>query len=107
MDEKEDRIKVAIINGPEGVVGRYLPSNYSTIPTPHGIIVWGRDFRGWTLDGYVLPRLASGWYFPHPNLFVGVAQEPPLPGQSGNATFYVYDEVNGDGNPVFEYQIDV
>lgn len=28
-----------------------------------GVIIKGKDVAGWTLDGYVLPRLASGLYF--------------------------------------------
>jgi len=46
------------------VVQRYLPSNYSAsaVSTPDGpgILISGIDVAGWTLGGYVLPRLASG-----------------------------------------------
>jgi hypothetical protein len=28
-----------------------------------GLVIEGTDNAGWTLDGYVLPRLASGLYF--------------------------------------------
>ncbi len=46
------------------VVSRYLPDNYTVIgETSHGIVVSGRDSCGWTLDDYVLPRLASGMIF--------------------------------------------
>lgn len=51
----------------------YLPSNYEVIHTePHPdrheryrtqwthVVIAGEDSHGWTLDGYVLPRLASG-----------------------------------------------
>jgi hypothetical protein len=38
----------------------YLPSNYQTIIHQHTLYVVGTDKAGWTLDGYVLPRLASG-----------------------------------------------
>ncbi len=50
----------------------YLPSNYrvvGTCPDPNddngrdGTVIEGTDNAGWTLDGYVLPRLASGLYF--------------------------------------------
>ena len=57
----------------ERVVAKYLPDNYSVEavvsnqtgeivdwPYPQAIVVSGRDVAGWTLDGYVLPRLASG-----------------------------------------------
>ena len=57
-------------------IGRYLPSNYKIIGTvehanpidnsehpvsfgPCGVLQ-GEDEAGWTLDGYVLPRLGSG-----------------------------------------------
>jgi len=47
-------------------VGAYLPSGYEIV----GIVqmdgssctlIKGLDHAGWTLDGYVLPRLGSGW----------------------------------------------
>lgn len=42
-------------------VQRYLPSNYAvTDVTVEGIVIEGEDRAGWTLDGYVIPRLASG-----------------------------------------------
>jgi hypothetical protein len=47
------------------MVRNYLPSNYlacESSGTIHGdcILIEGYDRAGWTLDGYVLPRLASG-----------------------------------------------
>jgi hypothetical protein len=50
-------------------VGQYLPSNYRVVetltPDSHSekVLVAGIDKSGWTLDGYVLPRLASGLMF--------------------------------------------
>lgn len=53
-------------------VNRYLPSNYrvdrTTVPPSEWggageVLVVGHDVAGWTLDGYVLPRLASGMYY--------------------------------------------
>ena len=42
-------------------VQQYLPSNYGAFRRPDGRIqITGRDNKGWTLDGYVLPRLESG-----------------------------------------------
>ena len=46
-------------------VEAYLPRNYSVIAEgeEHGrayVIIEGEDVAGWTLDGYVLPRLGSG-----------------------------------------------
>ncbi|GIV03667.1 MAG: hypothetical protein KatS3mg015_2497 [Fimbriimonadales bacterium] len=54
------------------VVSRYLPDNYEVLgvvpgefPGEQGIVIGGEDVAGWTLDGYVLPRLASGRIFGH------------------------------------------
>jgi hypothetical protein len=52
-------------------VAAYLPSNYVVLhEEPHpdnndrrhwtAVVIGGRDSHGWTLDDYVLPRLASG-----------------------------------------------
>jgi hypothetical protein len=50
------------------VLSAYLPANYSLarFAVDDGRVVAlisGQDRAGWTLDGYVLPRLASGLYF--------------------------------------------
>jgi len=45
-------------------VSRYLPSNYHMTDrvTDQGqFIVEGEDRLGWTAEGYVIPRLQSGW----------------------------------------------
>jgi hypothetical protein len=51
----------------EHEVAEYLPSNYhaDVIVTPEGSVtmITGADVAGWTLDGYVIPRLASGMIF--------------------------------------------
>lgn len=44
-------------------VQTYLPDNYSAIQDGDVITIKGEDRAGWTLDGYVIPRLASGLYF--------------------------------------------
>lgn len=44
-------------------VKRFLPSNYDAVITNDGILIAGKDNAGWTLDGYVIPRLASGMIF--------------------------------------------
>ena len=46
-------------------VQAYLPSNYEVTGTHEdgGIVINGVDNLGWTLDDYVIPRLASGGYF--------------------------------------------
>lgn len=42
-------------------VQRFLPSNYSaSLTRTECILIEGTDSHGWTLDAYVLPRLASG-----------------------------------------------
>jgi hypothetical protein len=57
-------------------IGEYLPSNYTIIGTAEHanpidaserpanfgpcVVIQGADEAGWTLDGYVLPRLGSG-----------------------------------------------
>jgi hypothetical protein len=42
-------------------VQNYLPSNYTATQDPDGTIwISGHDSAGWTLDGYVIPRLQSG-----------------------------------------------
>lgn len=41
-------------------VRAYLPSNYTATEIEDRILISGRDDHGWTLDGYVIPRLASG-----------------------------------------------
>lgn len=45
-------------------VAAYLPGNYS-VSSADGewVYVSGHDMPGWTLDGYVIPRLASGLVF--------------------------------------------
>ncbi len=44
-------------------VACYLPSNYSVVDSDDTTTtIEGRDHAGWTLDGYVIPRLASGLY---------------------------------------------
>jgi hypothetical protein len=44
-------------------VQAYLPANYRAYYCHGGIGIEGFDSNGWTLDGYVIPRLASGLHF--------------------------------------------
>lgn len=46
-------------------VAQYLPSNYHALGVKDTgeVVICGRDVAGWTLDDYVIPRLASGWMF--------------------------------------------
>jgi hypothetical protein len=53
----------AYINAPPERVEPYLPMNYSVVSAfrfMDGCVIAGYDHAGWTLDDYVLPRLASG-----------------------------------------------
>lgn len=61
--EPEAPVRRAVVSGsqPLTTVQAYLPSNYSASADASGMItITGTDRSGWTLDGYVLPRLASG-----------------------------------------------
>lgn len=44
-------------------VQRFLPQNYEAAEAEGQIVIFGEDNRGWTLDGYVIPRLASGMIY--------------------------------------------
>jgi hypothetical protein len=45
----------------EETVGAYLPANYQvTHLDAEFVYIAGEDRAGWTLDAYVIPRLASG-----------------------------------------------
>ena len=45
------------------IADAYLPANYDAAFGSAHALIYGDDDHGWTLDGYVLPRLASGLYF--------------------------------------------
>lgn len=54
-------------HGPEAIAA-YLPSNYQVTGTEimagdEYALITGVDIAGFTLDDYVIPRLASGLYF--------------------------------------------
>ncbi len=60
---KAPPLRIAQIHGRPSVatVQDYLPSNYYVRQRLDGtIFVEGYDDHGWTLDGYVIPRLGSG-----------------------------------------------
>lgn len=59
------RTRRAIVFADHSVVAKYLPANYRVVDNDltDSCIIEGHDNAGWTLDGYVLPRLASGLYF--------------------------------------------
>lgn len=55
--------RYAVVQGASvETVARYLPSNYQVegVDDSGFIRISGTDHAGWTLDGYVIPRLASG-----------------------------------------------
>jgi hypothetical protein len=74
--------RYAVVSGNAATIANYLPADYSVLgpalteALPEDsdlgyivrvskdgcVIVGGHDNAGWTLDGYVLPRLASGMY---------------------------------------------
>jgi len=58
-------VRTAQTTSPPEAVAPYLPENYSAEPVPggSGTLIVGRDVAGWTLDDYVIPRLASGLIF--------------------------------------------
>ena len=55
----------AIVPGtPPEQVAPYLPGNYRAEHRARGgTVIIGRDRNGWTLEDYVIPRLASGLIF--------------------------------------------
>lgn len=63
----EQRLRFAVVTGARRVeeVEAYLPGNYKVLDnrTVNGreiVLVSGSDDAGWTMGGYVQPRLASG-----------------------------------------------
>lgn len=46
------------------IIRRYLPENYAAFTYGLDVIIEGQDVAGWTMEGYVVPRLNSGLYFP-------------------------------------------
>ncbi len=47
-------------------IKRYMPDNYHASQLEGGeIFIVGEDVAGWTLDHYIIPRLASGLIFAH------------------------------------------
>ena len=70
--------RYAIIFSDSSQIDAYMPGNYSVIwrgeyqtdtdrefnlRDQFVTVIGGEDSHGWTLDGYVIPRLASGMYF--------------------------------------------
>jgi hypothetical protein len=70
-----ERHRTAFVYSPleeRATIEAYLPDNYRIMGTfteddglgkRTGFVIRGHDEAGWTLDEYVLPRLASGMHF--------------------------------------------
>lgn len=70
----------------------YLPANYAVIRRMDGVtLIGGEDRLGWSLDGYVIPRLRSGLYFAEE---CGPLAANLLAGQ--DAETYVSDAIGGE-----------
>ena len=54
------KMRLAISSGALKTIQDYLPSNYKAVVCGDTVLIYGRDDHGWTMDGYVIPRLASG-----------------------------------------------
>jgi hypothetical protein len=65
--QHEEHTRHAVIRGKGHAdlekVRRFLPSNYTADSDGGNIFIHGVDRLGWTLDDYVIPRLASGLWF--------------------------------------------
>ena len=77
--------RYALVSARPESIAAYLPDNYRVIGSVDGeTVIGGRDVAGWTLDAYVIPRLASGLYFAteidlsHPAL-KRLPDESPIP----------------------------
>jgi len=65
-----DKFRHAIVYSDDlSEIAAYLPMNYKVIQecTLGGnescVLIGGKDNAGWTLDGYVIPRLGSGSHY--------------------------------------------
>lgn len=57
-------MRYAIIGTDSTAIEAYLPGNYRPVRYANNqCLIEGEDSLGWTLEDYVLPRLATGLYF--------------------------------------------
>ena len=57
------KTRFAIVRSDKPAIAAYLPSNYRVTRVEDGVThIEGEDRLGWTLDGYVIPRLGSGMF---------------------------------------------
>lgn len=65
MDDK--KLRYAVVGSPVENVRPYMPANYDAHELDAGryptSFLVGADVAGWTLEDYVIPRLASGLHF--------------------------------------------
>jgi hypothetical protein len=55
-------IRTAVVHT-DRPIANYLPKRYRVTNVVDGkTYIEGTDFHGWTLDGYVIPRLSSGMF---------------------------------------------
>ena len=55
--------RTAIVYSDNPGIANYLPHRYHVVKVEDGkTYIEGEDFCGWTLDGYVIPRLCSGMF---------------------------------------------
>lgn len=61
---KRDLMRKAVVHSDASEIASYLPSRFKVVEVKDGkTYIEGEDFLGWTLEGYVIPRLGSGLYF--------------------------------------------
>jgi hypothetical protein len=75
--------RVALVHAPAAQVAPYLPANYQVAEedvSTNTCIIAGHDNCGWTLEAYVIPRLASGLIHAEEIL---TEEPPPSPGGTG------------------------
>lgn len=61
---RKGRIARSSLSGQAETIGRYLPANYKVTDSDTDYVYFaGHDNAGWTMEDYVLPRLASGLIF--------------------------------------------
>lgn len=61
VDIEAERKRGSTVAEARRTVEAYLPGNYSVIGEGENrLMIYGEDNAGWTLDEYVIPRLASG-----------------------------------------------
>ena len=60
----DDPSRVGWGSDPLEVVRAYLPLLYEARMEGTAIVIEGDDYAGWTMEDYVIPRLASAMIFP-------------------------------------------